>query len=326
MTLRRVRLASAFRLGCFVLLFLSLVAVLSTKGLSAETIKSKEAVPIGGIQQWISISGTTDKPILLFLHGGPGNSMMSYADKFTRELTSHFLLVHWDQRRSGQTARLNRSNDSLTVSLFVSDAIELIRYLVTRFQQKKIYLVGHSWGGFLALKVAQAAPQLLTACIAVSPMVNQHESERLSLLWMLEQTEKSGNTRAKKDLLTIKIPFETANDLYLHRKWLAQLTGHKPPTYSFVESWANTWLPLFQEASAMDLTSSSLNYACPVYCMVGTEDYQCHVRVTENYFKLMTAPHKDLILFENIGHPLPTAAASKFQQTIVSLANKSRDR
>src|SRR5271154_108319 len=74
-------------------------------------IHSSEAIEIGGIKQWISIKGLngTD-PVLLFLHGGPGNSAMSYADGFTSELQKHFVVVQWDQRESGKTAKLNSSN------------------------------------------------------------------------------------------------------------------------------------------------------------------------------------------------------------------------
>jgi pimeloyl-ACP methyl ester carboxylesterase len=201
----------------------------STESFSNEFINAKEAISIGGIQQWVSIKGSSAKPIFLFLHGGPGNSVMSYAHKFTRQLEPHFLMVHWDQRESGRTADLNQSGEALTLSLFIADAMELIQYLAKRFNKEKIYLAGHSWGGFLALQVAQKAPTLLTACIAISPMVHQIESERMSLQWMQLQAPKTENTVATAELSKIKVPFETANDLYLHRKWLALLSGGKAP-------------------------------------------------------------------------------------------------
>jgi predicted alpha/beta-fold hydrolase len=122
--------------------------VLSSTAQSNPPINSSEAITIGGIQQWISIKGTNNShPVLLFLHGGPGNSAMSYAEKFTSELQKYFVVVQWDQRESGKTAKLNTSNKSLSVSLMEEDAVEIITYLQNRFSQDKIYLMGHSWGG-----------------------------------------------------------------------------------------------------------------------------------------------------------------------------------
>ena len=79
--------ADTFLLFCF-FLFCQII--------NCSAINIAEAVSIGSIQQWIQIKGTkSDAPILLFLHGGPGNSAMSYADKFTGELQKYFLVVQW---------------------------------------------------------------------------------------------------------------------------------------------------------------------------------------------------------------------------------------
>ena len=151
-------------------------------GFGLSGIHSSEAVEIGGIKQWVSIKGDNPAdPVLLFLHGGPGNSAMGYADRFTGELQKHFVVVQWDQRESGKTAQLNGTNQPLSVELMERDAVEMINYLRSRFSQSKIYLMGHSWGGFLGLTVAAHHPELLEAYLAVSPMVYQLESERISL-------------------------------------------------------------------------------------------------------------------------------------------------
>src|SRR5882672_4311073 len=118
----------------------------------SSSIHSSEAVEIGGIKQWVSIKGDhPSDPVLLFLHGGPGNAAMGYAGRFTGELQKHFVVVQWDQRESGTTAKLNGTNRPLTIELMEQDAVEMINYLRSRFSQNKIYLMGHSWGGFLGL-------------------------------------------------------------------------------------------------------------------------------------------------------------------------------
>jgi pimeloyl-ACP methyl ester carboxylesterase len=118
--------------------------------LLGNSINIQEGVVIGGIRQWVSIKGiNASDPVLLFLHGGPGNSVMGYGDKFTHELQKHFVVVLWDQRDSGKTAKLNAAPDTLTVDLMERDAVDVINYLRSRFSKSRIYLMGHSWGGFL---------------------------------------------------------------------------------------------------------------------------------------------------------------------------------
>ncbi len=124
--------------------------ILIAHSLQGAAIKGGEAIEVGGIKQWIQFEcEDSTAPVLLFLHGGPGNSAISYSNKFTKELKKHFVVVLWDQRDSGQTLSLNKSPKPLTVSLFISDAIEVIEYLSNKYNQKKIYLAGHSWGGYL---------------------------------------------------------------------------------------------------------------------------------------------------------------------------------
>lgn len=75
---------------------------------SAQGIDTTEIIQIGGIKQFVSIKGKNrNAPILLFLHGGPGRSVMALADGFTNLLTEKFVVVQWDQRQSGETFKLN---------------------------------------------------------------------------------------------------------------------------------------------------------------------------------------------------------------------------
>jgi pimeloyl-ACP methyl ester carboxylesterase len=287
----------------------------------SSPISVQEFVEIGGIRQWVSIKGTDDQnPVLLFLHGGPGNSAMGYADKFTSELQKHFIVVLWDQRESGKTAELNHSPGTLTVSLMEEDAVEMINYLRSRFSQNKIYLMGHSWGGFLGLRIASSHPQLLLACFAISPMVYQLESERLSLEWMRENADRQGNQEALRELSGIRIPFQNGEQLYYHRRWLAKGMGTKAPAKAFVMTWAKTWLALFNEASAVNFFLAAPELNCPVFFFVGSKDHQTYGRLTEQYFNVVKAEKKDLFWFTNSAHNLNLTEPKKLQDIVISLS------
>lgn len=289
-------------------------------GAIAKGIQTKEAVPIGGIRQWISIQGDDDTfPVLLFLHGGPGNSVMSYANKFTTDLQRKFIVVHWDQRESGRTEKLNASPEKLTVSLMIQDAAELVRYLRERFHQDKIYLVGHSWGGFLALRVADLHPKWLAACVAAAPMINQWESERQTLDWLMEKAKKENNEEAQKELLQVHIPFGSPDELYYHRRWLLLANGKNPFPKNYVRKWGKKWFAVYTEACAVNLFDVMPAIHCPVYFFLGQSDRQASSTVTEAYYEAVKAEKKGLIWFTNSGHSLNLTEPKKFQDSLLGL-------
>ncbi len=309
-----MRSLSSF-LGGTLILFLT-----SLGQLAAKPIHLAEAVRIGGIDQWISIKSVNDTlPLLLFLHGGPGNSVIGFAEKFTAELQKHFVVVQWDQRESGKTAKLNSSDKKLTVSQMESDAVEMSMYLRLKFAKQKIYLVGHSWGGFLALRVAASRPDLLAACIAVAPMVNQWESERKTLDWLMSEAKAANNQEAIGELSLVKIPFETPDQLYYHRRWLLISNGKPPLPRNYVLNWGKTWFPLYQEACGINLFEAAPQILCPVYFFVGSTDRQAASAITAAYFHRVKAEKKDLFWFTKSGHSLNLTEPKKFQEIIISL-------
>lgn len=289
--------------------------------LIAEPINQTVAVPIGGIRQWISIKCTDDKgPVLLFLHGGPGNSMMRYAEKFTNTLQKHFVVVQWDQRESGQTAKLNPSDKELTISLIESDAVEMVRYLQARFSKENIYLAGHSWGGFLALRIAASHPELLIACIAIAPMVNQWQSERGTLDWLMNKAKTTNNREAIDELSLVNIPFGNPDQLYYHRRWLQVFEQKKPFSRNYIRNWGKKWFAMYTEACNINLFESVPQIKCPVYFFLGSTDRQASSTITEAYYQALQSEKKDLFWFTNSGHNLNLAEPKKFQETIISLA------
>lgn len=288
--------------------------------LAAKPIRVAEAITIGGIRQWISIQTLSDTlPVLLFLHGGPGNSVMGYADKFTKDLQHHFVLVHWDQRESGKTKSLNASSKALTVALMEHDASEMVDYLRKRFDKQKIYLVGHSWGGFLALRVAALHPEWLAACIAVAPMINQWESERQSLSWLLEKARRESNQEAIEELSRVHIPFENSDELYFHRRWLLLSDHRNPVPKSFVTKWGQTWFTIYKEACSVNLFETMPTVNCPVYFFTGSSDRQASSTITEAYYQALEAEKKELIWFTNSGHSLNLTEPKKFQESIIGI-------
>jgi len=145
-------------------------------------VKTHEGVKIGGVTQWIGAKSKDDsKPLMLFLHGGPGFSSRPYSKKFIKHLKKDFIVAQWDQRATGITAAWGADDDPLTLNLMHSDTKEVVAYLLKKFGKVKLYLVGFSWGGFLGHQFASDHPELLHAYISVSPMIYAEGADNLTL-------------------------------------------------------------------------------------------------------------------------------------------------
>ncbi len=287
-----------------------------------KSIDTTETVSIGGIQQFITIKGVDrTNPILLFLHGGPGSSVMANAAKFTSRLQQHFTVVQWDQRETGKTQKLNTTAVPLTADLMIEDTHELIIYLLRHFGQSKLYLAGHSWGTFLGFGIAAKYPQLLYAWIAISPMIDQTASEKITLGILKEDAATKHNGKALEELNKVEIPFGNWEQLYYTRKWLFEYTGQPIGNANgfkrFFSTWAGIWLSVWNEAVSKDLFRDLPEISCPVYFLAGTKDIQTHFSIAETYYQQLKAPKKNFFRFENSGHVLPDSDPAMIQEVII---------
>jgi proline iminopeptidase len=154
------------------------------------------SIQLGGLKQTIMIRGfSTDKPVLLYLNGGPGQSGMPFTRVVLNDLSRDFVIVDWDQRGTGKSYSAFEPGSSLTLTQAINDTLELTQYLRTRFGEQKIYLVGESWGSILGVLAAQRQPELFHAFIGSGQMVSPKETDRRIYNDVLELAAKTGNTQ-----------------------------------------------------------------------------------------------------------------------------------
>ncbi|WP_367881951.1 alpha/beta fold hydrolase, partial [Anaerofustis stercorihominis] len=81
-------------------------------------INEQSKIEINGKPQYISIRAQKDNlPLLLYLHGGPGDSALPLVLKYNRELEEHFTVVVWEQRGAGKSY-YDFKNDEITIDMF----------------------------------------------------------------------------------------------------------------------------------------------------------------------------------------------------------------
>lgn len=285
-------------------------------------IDTTETLTLGGIKQVITVQGNDrTKPVFLFITGGPGSEGIYPENKaYLDELKQHFVVVAWDQRNCGQTLALNPSPVKLTVRLYENDTHELVTALLQQFHQKKLFIMGWSWGTVLGFYMADKYPGQVYAYIAVSPAVNQWESERMSLKELKQKAVQQKNTKAINELKQVKIPFENGLQNYYDRKWLVLLNGETiEDTIEFKKYFTENseMTALFKEANYINLTKSLPKVNCPIYFFVGRNDHQTNCTLSEKYYKQLKAPKKGIFWFEKSGHLIPVTEPALMQETVI---------
>ena len=68
------------------------------------SISTIEKVTLGGIEQYMIIRGAdSTKPVMLYLHGGPGSPEIAFMKETNTELEKDFVMVYWEQRGAGKS-------------------------------------------------------------------------------------------------------------------------------------------------------------------------------------------------------------------------------
>ena len=285
----------------------------------------EEYVLINGIHQYLFHSKTTDeKPVLLFLHGGPGSSASLFAHAFQEKWEELFTVVHWDQRGTGKTLTKNPASYP-TLDVLLQDVLEIVHYLKNKYHQQKIVILGHSWGSVLGSLFIQGHPEEVAYYIGVAQVINERISERLSYVKVKEVIAQANNQSDLKKLEALgDYPGEHLDTQWVKKALqLRKLQGKYhltiKPNASPLKILLSSPLFQFSDLSALikgnkankelmnflgrfDLDAESAEYNVPLYYIGGEQDWQTPVALTQDYIQRITAPQKQIFIIPNAGH------------------------
>ena len=128
-------------------IFFSAIPVAAAGG---EEIDEVFRIKSNGTELYMKVRGQdTGKPVLLYLHGGPGeaNGPLLFQAYAGPALEKHFVVGYLHQRNTCMSPEAPA--ETLTVGQFVGDVDATVEFLRKKFQRKKIFLLGHSFGGGL---------------------------------------------------------------------------------------------------------------------------------------------------------------------------------
>ena len=304
--------------------------IAESQAIAPGGVDELKTVDIGGIKQWIHVRGTNPaNPILLFIHGGPGSPMMPESWIFQRPWEDFFTVVQWDQRGAGKTfAASGRQPDkSMSLEQMQADAEQLIDLLRQTYGKKKIFLVAHSFGSVIGLRVAQHRPDALYAYVGIGQVVNVVQNETVGYQQTLARAEALGNQAAVDDLKALA-PYPgpggsavSLTKISTERKWDVALGGMR---YGRTTDPITAFQSLSPDYSDEDVQSAAMGngssiailapqllavnfdkvppFRCPVFIFAGKEDRTTPSTLAETFYNHIQAPKKKLFKIERASH------------------------
>ncbi len=304
---------------------------------SATRVFEEKFMLINGIEQWITIKGDSSKPVILFLHGGPGSTMSPYADHIYKALEKDFIIVQWDQRGAGKTFGRNVMEEltaeylqshPLTIEQMTDDGIAVSEYLIRHLGKRKIILFGTSWGSLLGVSIVTKRPDLFYAYVGHSQIVNPSDDKRLynTVYQMALQKKDSASLNKLNDigkppydraktvgqLWKIVKKYEGENSTPAPAAWFVASPGYDNKKddenrndgddYSFVNFVGDKKLNVPAMRSSINFLKNNVDFKLPVYFIQGEEDILTPKELTTKYFNRLTAPEKKYVLLPKTAH------------------------
>lgn len=320
------------------------------KGKGIEnSIAEKVFIDVNGDKQGMIIRGENkDNPVFFFLSGGPGIPEYWLSYEFPTDLENYFTVCYWSYRGNGLSFHKDEDKSLMTTEQYLSDAVVVANYLRTRFNQEKIYLMGHSFGTYIGINLADKHPELFKIYFAMSQLANQKMSEQLAYKYMLEQYTESNNKKMIKEFKKYPIlDSDEAYDQYLksslrdnamHELGVGSTRKMKNvikeiffPTLRMKDftpaERINIWkgkvfsngTKIVNDSFNFDAFDTVKSLEIPIYFFAGKYDYTCAYELQKEYFDFIDAPQKEFYTFENSAHSPLFEESEKYIAILVEI-------
>lgn len=295
----------------------------------AGPIHEKRFIEVGGIKQWLTIDGDNcANPVVLYVHGGPGNPLSPYGERLFSSWRARYTVVLWDQRGSGMTYGANPppEDSTLTIEQLRDDGLAVAAQVAQHMGQRKLILMGSSWGSVLAVNMAKARPEQFHAYVGVAQVVDERLNMVDAYAKVLELARQAKDAehvprlealgtppwtnprnfgimrraiRKYENLVTDAPPKQWWQPEAIYTTPKAQADYEAGEDYSFLQF---VGLQGDGMMSKINLYALGTDFKLPVYLVQGERDLLTSAAVTRRYFDQLKAPRKELVLVPRAGH------------------------
>jgi proline iminopeptidase len=225
--------------------------------------------------------GPVDRTPILYLHGGPGGGLNlaafeTYAGPY---LETHFPVAYLHQR--GVLRSRGPAETDQRLALHLQDIHAAVDFLRHRFQRHRVYLMGHSWGGFIGCVYLGRDASSVSGFVAINPVVSFPHVQQALFSLVSKNVLAGGDAMAQRELASIgQPPYPDIDDFirlqglaaeglgdpyqYISVRDLAAHTGYDVDMDRCLVVQAQIAASLWPELYTLDLTASLKTLATPL--------------------------------------------------------------
>jgi len=218
------------------------------------------------------------KPTLVLLHGWGGQWKSWFP--IIEGLKAHFALIVPDLPGFGATPL----EQVMTLDAYAHE----VEVLLSVFKLKRVTLIGHSFGGAVAMKIAAQRPEVVERLILVDASGIRPQRSLLNQAWIA--AVKAGNAL-----------FSLPGLEHVHaklRKTLYSVGPFKESDYAALND--PRMKQTFEQIITEDISDDAVRITCPTTLVWGDQDKDAPLWMGERLRALI--PNAELVVFEGVGH------------------------
>jgi len=298
-------------------------------------------VKSGGEELYIKVRAqNSDNPVLLFLHGGPGEltgplSFQAYAGP---ELEKHFVVGYLHQRNTCQSPSV--PVETLTAKQFVEDVHNVVEFLREKFNKDEIFLLGHSFGGILGYLylLEYGDNSHIEKFVSAGGAFSAASLEENGYKTTLELAKKTDNQQALERLEKLgPPPYETIQEGMVWRMLtmgmdkgmtknyqlpkVLSVTGFEKIDPGWQEKMMTIADAMWNELNTVDIENDVKKITTPVLVMAGAKDIMVPFRLMEKGYQNLGG-EKDYFILENSNHMMFADEPDLFVSKVIEFFKK----
>jgi proline iminopeptidase len=310
---------------------------------AGEGIDKEFLVKSGGAELYLKVRGLDmKKPVLLYLHGGPGeaNGPLLFQAYAGPVLEKHFVVAYLHQR--GTCISPAVSAKTLTIKYFIGDVHNTVGFLQKRFHRDKVFLLGHSFGGSLGFLYLLEHEDNIEKFVCAGGAFSMAAIEGNGYRSVMEMAKKAGDDYAVKRLNEIGTPpYKTFMEGMVWRmlgmNLLAKMNEGLDKNFDMSKvisitgiekidpGWMNKSMviasTMWKELGTINIEEQVKNISIPLLLIIGAKDIMVPFRILEKGYKNYGGP-KEYLILEKSNHMMYVDEPELFVTKVIEFIQK----